>query len=170
MATSGIIGDDWEHAGLAVRVSLADDATLERLDTWRARRTGQTGSWDWRRLSSQCRECFVASVADEPVVALAGPRASVTIVSGVPCYRLDYVEVAPERRRADGWGAFALVLAAHRGAELGARGLVMPALRERVGWLGRLGAQRVPKYAWRCDRELVALWIVGQSFDILVEP
>ncbi len=123
-------------------------------------------------MGAHCRQpprTYVATLNQKPLLAMAAPKSTTVKLAGVDCYRIDYVEVAPGMR-GKGWGALALVLAAHRGRELGARGLVMGALPERVGWLTRLGARSVPKRAWKAQPGLAALWIVDGSFDILLEP
>jgi hypothetical protein len=140
---------------------------------WRARRSDMDAllAWNWAEIVADMREAFAVCVAGEPVAIWASKLGSCAQLQGKPYYRLDYLELDPERR---GDGRTSTLLAgmiAKRAAEHRARGIVLAAFpsEKLVKFYESLGASRGGPKGWNCPPELVPLTFEQAALDNLRE-
>lgn len=93
-----------------------------------------------------------------PVALWCGTRARpIQLPENGPCYRLDFLEIAPEHRGGD-LGTFALALACDRALELGAKGMVLGALPDLEDWYRAHDGIPGPIRGWNVERDLLPFY------------
>jgi hypothetical protein len=128
-------------------------------------------AWRWADIVPAMREAFTVLSGDEPIAIWASKNGSPLSLGGGVYYRLDYLEIDPDRR-GDGRTALLLfALIAKRVAEHSATGIVLtafdvPALVE--AYLA-LGAEPGCPRGWNHPVELVPLTFQQPALDRLRE-
>jgi GNAT superfamily N-acetyltransferase len=140
---------------------------------WRERRSDMDAllAWNWSEIVADMREAFVVCAAGAPIAIWASKTGSCVKLEGRPYYRLDYLEIDPNRR-GDGLTSSLLAgMIAKRAAEHRACGIVLAAFpNERlVKFYESLGATRGAPRGWKHPPELVPLTFGQVALDNLRE-
>lgn len=153
----------WEIADLgAVRVGNGTIKVARTLDSeWpqRRRQTDIHRDWRWREIISDAREAFVVTANGNPIGIWASKLGSPITLGDDRFYRLDYLEIDPNRR-GDGQTATALFgLVAKRAEEHAATGVILTAFQidKLVEAYVSLGAERGAPRGWNYPKQLVPL-------------
>lgn len=171
-STSSMMGRAW-LLPTAGRVTMGS-ARLQDLTTvdqsWPSMRpdADPATGWVWYDIGVKYGERFSLSADDGGPLALwAGARAGVEMVEGRPCYRIERIEVHPQKRGV-GIGSFTMALIAKRAIELGAEALVLEAVTEQrtVDFYERLGGV---SGGWSPARGLIPFSLSRQAVARLVE-
>jgi GNAT superfamily N-acetyltransferase len=153
----------WAAADLGeVRVGAVTVEVARTLDeAWSPRRAGDDIhlAWVWANIVPDLREAFVVRAKGEPIAIWGSKLGSPIELGGQKYYRLDYLEVDPDRRGDGQTSALLLGLIAKRAAEHGATGVVLATFN--IDGLIRayeyLGAERGAPSGWNHPIQLVPL-------------
>lgn len=111
------------------------------------------GHWSWARIKEKAVETFQLKCKEEGVAIWAVGRVDVKL-EGKCWYRLDFIEVHPQKRRGL-LGALAVCLMAERAAELKCDGILLASVDYAVEFYAALeGVQRVVA-GWNHQKGLV---------------
>lgn len=159
--------------GALVRVTSAMHDQLAAIDvSWPARRppTDVQHAWRWSDIVPDMREAFIMTIDDRPAAVWSTKVGGVEL-EGRTFYRLDYLELDPDRR-GDGQTAAALFgLIAKRVAEHRAEGVVLAAFNEPklLQAYEYLGAEQGAPRGWNHPPGLVPLTFKQSALDRLRE-
>lgn len=162
---SALLADTWDVEDLGVvSVGTCTRTIAEQIDReWGTSRSesDRALAWSWAAIAQAMRETFVAQVDGVPVAVWAAKLGTSTVLSGRNYYRVDFLEVCPERR-GDGRTSVALFgLIAHRAAEHRATAVLLAAFNEEglAKFYESLGAKRGAPVGWNHPPDLVPFTI-----------
>jgi GNAT superfamily N-acetyltransferase len=172
---SSLPGSRWKVPGLGeVTITTGSPDVAARIDKlWRERRGDIDAllAWKWVDIVADMREAFAIHAAGSPIAIWASKPGSCVQLDGKPYYRLDYLEVDPERR---GDGQTSTLLAgmiAKRATEHRASGIVLPAFpsEKLAKFYESLGATRGAPQGLEPPPQLVPFTFGQDALDNLRE-
>jgi GNAT superfamily N-acetyltransferase len=146
----------------------------EQIDAlWHERRSDLDSlmSWEWGKIVADMREAFTVCFDESPVAIWASKTGSCVQLEGQPYYRLDYLEVDPDRRGDGLTSPLLFGMIAKRATEHHASGIVLAAFpsEKLVKFYESLGATRGAPRGWTHEPELVPLTFGQEALSKLRE-
>ncbi len=152
------------------RVTTPTPDELRKVDeAWPPSRPEYIRHWLWTRIAGEAHETVrMEDQTGETATLFATYKSRLLRLHGSGLYCVDYLEVAPALRGGS-WGDALLAAAAWRARECGGSGLAIPAVRELEGYYTDRGAERLRRGEWKQPAGVVAMKLVGEPFDDLLE-
>jgi len=148
---------------------LAGLATLDA--EWRSLRPedAPNAHWDWPALMRHARDRFSLLDGDGNVIGLwcSGASSPRKYENGA-WYRLDFMEVRPDRRESSIGAAMVAAIGA-RAIEMSATGIIIESLPESAPFWRRLGATERTMDGWRPGRDLLPFVVETDLLNTLKE-
>lgn len=116
--------------------------------------------WEWSRIRQRSKDILALQQEDGTCLAIWSSGRKVLKLDSGTYYRLDYLEVNPDRR-GEGWGAVAVAAACARARELGADQIVLGALPQAIPYWRKIAVQGAPE-GWNCAKELEP-YVIGSD-------
>lgn len=160
---SALLGKTWRVPGLgAARVATASLQASRDIDRrWSPRRRPDDAhlAWRWAEIVPDMREAFIVVAGGDPIAIWASKVGSPLALAGSAYYRLDYLELDPDRRGDGMTAALLFALIAKRVEEHKAGGVVLAAFNVEglVEAYVALGAEPGCPRGWNHPAELIPL-------------
>lgn len=174
-STSAMMAGVWALPKVGrVTLTTAPLQDLQELDaTWpRSRPNGDVAEgWRWYEVGCHSADRFCLRADDGGILAVwAAERSGTHLIGGVKAYRLDRLEVHPEKRRL-GIGALAMALIAKRTYEHGGAAVVLGAAATpgTISFYQGLGGTPGPVHGWSAPPDLIPFRFDDDALSALVE-
>lgn len=178
---SVLLGRRWdlEEDGEVQLVQVDSTVAGNAEAAWRDRPERRLVDWSWSQIADQSHEVLNLRTADGHVVAMwsCEPKTLISLPSLGACYRLDFLEIDPERRGGV-VGYYAAAVACARAVEAGAQAVVLASTKDARGfWEDVVGASVRKIHGWHvpgsllpCKIERATLEALRSDLDVCEKP